>query len=333
MIKKLFFLAAMLVPGLAFGGNPSADLSVQIRPAGSGPTPPAGASAAGFTTLALTLDFQTNQACIGTTCVAANSLANWFDKAGASSPMWCLGTLSLAKNVILKQDPVFNVPVLDLQFLQADYTRTSPAVLQTEIDTLCNGSGPAGNFTFPVMNVYAEATFRNDAISYSACPPASSGCFLGVFWSYAPNYAQSGPFFEWDFTETYGGNLSCGGPPCLDGGIPHANGGAIINVGTGSFVEPHSYDKSQFNTFAWRNTSDSSGNLSECFFLNGTRLGCSLVGTYSPVPIPNNFLIIENGPQGGPQPVGDEHAYFKSVHIWTCATWQTTGCFTTPLTN
>jgi hypothetical protein len=37
MIKKLFFIAALLVPGLAYGG-PSANLPVQIVPAGSGVT-------------------------------------------------------------------------------------------------------------------------------------------------------------------------------------------------------------------------------------------------------------------------------------------------------
>jgi O-glycosyl hydrolase len=34
MVRKLFFTAALLLPGLAYGGNPSADLSVQVVPAG-----------------------------------------------------------------------------------------------------------------------------------------------------------------------------------------------------------------------------------------------------------------------------------------------------------
>src|SRR5690349_20905051 len=34
MLRKLFFTAALLLPGLAYGGNPSADLSVQVAPAG-----------------------------------------------------------------------------------------------------------------------------------------------------------------------------------------------------------------------------------------------------------------------------------------------------------
>jgi len=35
MIKKLFFMAALLMPGLAYGANPTAGLSVQIVPAGT----------------------------------------------------------------------------------------------------------------------------------------------------------------------------------------------------------------------------------------------------------------------------------------------------------
>src|SRR5215472_4010421 len=36
MIKKLFLLAALLAPGLAYAGNPSANLSAHVVPAGSG---------------------------------------------------------------------------------------------------------------------------------------------------------------------------------------------------------------------------------------------------------------------------------------------------------
>src|SRR5215472_14234564 len=36
MIKKLFLLAALLAPGLAYAGNPSANLSAQVVRAGSG---------------------------------------------------------------------------------------------------------------------------------------------------------------------------------------------------------------------------------------------------------------------------------------------------------
>src|SRR5690348_16001070 len=75
MIKKLSFMAALWLPGLAYAGNPSADLSVQIVPA----PPPAPAVAAGFTTLTLNADFSTP--------FYANK-ANWLDCGGATSPQW-----------------------------------------------------------------------------------------------------------------------------------------------------------------------------------------------------------------------------------------------------
>ena len=38
MIKKLFFVAALLAPNLAYAGNPSTDLSVQVVPPGDPPS-------------------------------------------------------------------------------------------------------------------------------------------------------------------------------------------------------------------------------------------------------------------------------------------------------
>ena len=67
MIKRLLFIAALLAPCLAYGQDPSADLSVQVTPAGSDPiacdigpalpSVPAPAQKAGFTTCALDADF------------------------------------------------------------------------------------------------------------------------------------------------------------------------------------------------------------------------------------------------------------------------------------
>jgi hypothetical protein len=53
MKKKLFFAAMLVAPSLAY----SADLTVQVVPAASSPAVPAGAQAAGFTTLAANYDF------------------------------------------------------------------------------------------------------------------------------------------------------------------------------------------------------------------------------------------------------------------------------------
>jgi hypothetical protein len=59
MIKKLTFIALALVPCLAYGADPTADLSVRVVPPGSGPDAPAQAVAQGYTRLMLNADFTT----------------------------------------------------------------------------------------------------------------------------------------------------------------------------------------------------------------------------------------------------------------------------------
>ena len=76
MIKKLFFTAALLAPGLAYGADPSANLPIQIVPASAVPAP---AQAAGFNNLIINDNFQDPS--------FANT-ANWLDCAGAGSPKW-----------------------------------------------------------------------------------------------------------------------------------------------------------------------------------------------------------------------------------------------------
>ena len=57
MIKKLFFITSLLLPGFAYAANPTANLPVQIVPAGSAPAVAAAAQAAGFSTLAFNADW------------------------------------------------------------------------------------------------------------------------------------------------------------------------------------------------------------------------------------------------------------------------------------
>jgi hypothetical protein len=89
MIKSLFFMAALLAPGLAYGGDPSADLSVQIVLVRTAPstqcpsTAPAEAQVAGFTTMVVCEDFTQqipNTAGTGLT-------ANWNGCASGPGPM------------------------------------------------------------------------------------------------------------------------------------------------------------------------------------------------------------------------------------------------------
>src|SRR5438132_7216373 len=57
MIRRLFFMAALLAPGLTYGADPSAPLSVQVVPPGVAPPVPAAAQTAGFAALAFDGDF------------------------------------------------------------------------------------------------------------------------------------------------------------------------------------------------------------------------------------------------------------------------------------
>jgi hypothetical protein len=138
MIKKLLFLAALLIPGVAYGGNPAADLTVQIVPSGSVGNcgTPLGAAAAdvqaaGFTTCARYNDFTTPiPNTVGTglpndwlNCTQNDTPAavwywslNWVDARGNALP--CVsgsGANSSNSSVYQTTDPVFGGTVLDLR--------------------------------------------------------------------------------------------------------------------------------------------------------------------------------------------------------------------------
>src|SRR5215813_4094867 len=95
MIKQVLFTAAFLVPGLAYGA-PSANLSVQVVPAGKTGTcgtiagqAGADAAAAGFTTCALYNDFTTTVP----NNVGTGLPSNWLDCGmdGNTSAVWYWG--------------------------------------------------------------------------------------------------------------------------------------------------------------------------------------------------------------------------------------------------
>src|SRR5262249_52745468 len=73
MIRRLFFMAGLLLPCLAYGSEPSTDLSVNVTP-----TPPAAAAAAGFTTLALDAEFSQPQPNGWFACKGGPAGALWY---------------------------------------------------------------------------------------------------------------------------------------------------------------------------------------------------------------------------------------------------------------
>src|SRR6187200_3041948 len=111
VLRSLFFLL-LSVPWLAYGANPTADLSVQIVPAGSAPTVPDPAQAAGFTTLSLNADF---------TQPFYATQSNWLACAGAADPQWWIGGAQTdgahpppCSSVRQANDPSTGQPVLNM---------------------------------------------------------------------------------------------------------------------------------------------------------------------------------------------------------------------------
>jgi hypothetical protein len=170
MIKQLFFIAALLVPVLAYGANPSAPFSDQVVPAQNPPPPPPGsiacaigpnytgsipapAQAAGYTTCAANYDFTTP---------TFSTLSTWLGNCGASSPiLWAFftgntgcGDISMVSdggsNSLLLANPASPGADSQIVILSAD-----------------NGSGGGNGATFPIGN-YAEVVVRTTSNTYYA---------------------------------------------------------------------------------------------------------------------------------------------------------------------
>src|SRR5215469_8802219 len=92
MIKALFFTAALVAPGLAYGAGPTATLSDQVVDPAGPPTPPAQATVANFNTCVVCFDWTAPSGGVFVNGVAPAGVSaaqtnTWLDCAGASSPI------------------------------------------------------------------------------------------------------------------------------------------------------------------------------------------------------------------------------------------------------
>lgn len=319
MIKKVICTVALLLPGLAYSANPNANLTGQITPAQSDPTVPAGAQAAGFTTLAANWDFTANTMCIAGSCVPASPLSNWLDCAGASNPQWwelgnCVDTTIITDG---------GVGTLDLRFNIANWPGQNSNTMQT-----ANRTNTSTSMAFPT-GIYVEIKSRNPTYvgtCNSSAPSCSQNDFFG--WSTANN--TSSPFVEWDFIEMYG-------QATVNGGIAHnwngANGGDQLST-----REPGSvpgYDPTIYHIYGTRVTTDGAGNVALCFYLDNTILTpCGSDSLLSPTPLPHDFFSLETGPYTFPNNfLQNSHYYIQWIRVWECAGWATGQCNGTMLTG
>jgi hypothetical protein len=332
MIRKLFFMAALLAPNLTYGADPSADLSVQVVPAGAGPTAPAAAQVAGFTTLALNSDFtkQLPANWLGGCAVAGSGTPVGNFNSDDTGHTWWLN-LWWSYNyqpcdTAQRADPTFGGLVLDMPWT-VDNTHTAQGtVIQTASwDFVSPASGQSGRGTavsFPI-NSYYEFTAR--------MTPLTNGTYLALYtWAPEGIAAQSLSGIEWDVIESDFGNQNNFDSAVHNWG--NGGSGAFLWLGHGPPGLPGGFDGSIYHTYAMRITSDGT-DVSGCSYIDGQFITChSLPGGLSATEASQReFLILQNACDwwnyGGQCTSGQQqHLYVKSVRVWSCANWQTTQC-------
>lgn len=356
MIRKLLFTAALLFPGLAYAGSPSADLSVQVVPADppSSITPdygpnyvcsgafctsgiPTPAYNAGFTHMALNGDFSNS---------LYSNISTWLTGCGAAGwPAWNFswgfrfGNNGPCNRIDMEPDSTIGgEQVLHIQFRNSDTTtyNTDAFALSwpTGWTTASSGSG-----TLP-MEAYFEITFRFTSASLSE--GASPAGPLDIYWNSVVNGGTSGNI-EPDFMEIDPH------PPNWGGGLIDwlSNGPNFGDMygGTGIFT----VDVSQYHTLQVLLTSDESTVFSKCTWIDGvaTETGCVQI---SPQNNPNcngcapaiyQLHTLEPNVwvgSGGVSIANNIDMYIQSIRIWECAGYkasvsETTGCPGTVITT
>ena len=314
MIKKLSFLAALLAPGLAFGANPSADLSVQIVPAGTTTSTqcpsvaPAEAQAAGFTTMALCNDFTQPIPNTAGTGLPANWLgvmdANNSCAYSDTTPhvwyqtLWYLGC-----------SPPYNEPGSGIQqvtdpangnlALRIGYTQNDQVHYQYQSITTMSPS--TGQFQDYPQASLIEWTFRDITESVTAGAPNND------FWTWTRSAATgcNGCVLEYDIFEDWGvnsnsagignavhnwwaGNQGAGGWGC---GV---YGRQYVNPGVGGpcpFGSPANFTTATYHTYGMLITTDGATAIWACGYVDHV-----LRGSCKKVP---ESLNPNNGQGGG----------------------------------
>jgi hypothetical protein len=310
MIKGLFVTAALLVPSLAYAGNPSANLSVQVIPAG--------AQAAGYTTLAFHSDFKQP---------FYTTLSNWLDCAGATSPQWWIAGGNGHSPPPCSRISMINdggVQVLDMSFTAAD--AADLATVLTTVNAI-SGNRYTQGVDFP-NGAYWQATYRVTASGLNGNP---YGTLTSDWWTWSDTgqTGTSSSFFEFDFLETYG--TGC----CHNDSITHSWGSSppgqpgILLAGFGAPEYP--IDPTIYHTIAARITQDGSTNAAMCFYLDGKLQNCKdLVssGNTGAAAITaaqlnqRNYPVLEIGPVNSTPVAATMDLLVKDVQIWTCPGWQ-----------
>jgi hypothetical protein len=321
MIKQVLFTAAFLVPGLAYGGNPSANLSVQVVPAGKTGTCGTIAgqantdlAAAGFTTCALYNDFTTPIP----NSVGTGLPANWLNCNRDSTPAiwyWTIsdrngGSYNPCSNVIQTTDGS-NGLVLDIQSFYSQMAQNGAGVNNNTIST---SDYLKQNISGYFPNAYFEATVRYDQ---------SVQGITGGWWSWVWGNGGDlgGGLVEDDFMESRYNET--------DSALTFWPAATWANP---YLVNASRYDRTQYHTWGMLQTGDGNGNFADCTYVDGIRQGCyanSFAGVgvnAAQGAVQRRFLRFDIAPDSWPNNsgvpnFGTLNFYVKSVKVLTCSSY------------
>ena len=271
MIKKLFFSAALLAPGLAYGGNPTADLSVKIVPPTSAAcgTVPADVATVGFTTVALCNDFTTAIP----NAVGTGLPSNWLNCDGTQAPvagnvwhLWALAgggtTIDCATQIVQATDTNGGGGLaLKVALSAAQLSTTNGYANLTSLATIPWPNYTGWNNTNSWAHGYFEWTWRTEWDGGQGYGVTANNL---AFWS---DHLNALPRWEPDWFETIYG--------CCDTGlVGHGSDATLPQM-------RYNIDQSVYHTLGvlyTGNSSDANGAL--CTYIDGKFQAC-MTGVYA----------------------------------------------------
>jgi hypothetical protein len=329
MIKSIFLTAALLAPSLAYGQNPSADLPVQVVSAGSDPTVPAPAVAAGFTDHVLSADFSQS---------SYSDITTWVNGCGASStpPFWWFGYWGESgqqphqgapcSRIIMENDPSIGKQVLHLQYLSSD-----SAVGSNPNNQILTLTWPAPPFNGPPVNYlpieyYMEITFRQSEAGLTQSHQINNQRFyLGPSGFNSPSC-----YFGPDNFEILTNSNSDSGwvyGDCAGFGPATSDCVSTGQQWCGTPPEGLAKDLTQYHTCGTLFTSDGTTQMYMCAFVDGVNTTNGCPGPYRPAftaPLANHQYIMINGrgtdslDRANGSVTVNEDIYIQRIDIWVC---------------
>jgi hypothetical protein len=314
MIKKLFFTTALVVPSLAYAGNPSADLAVQIVPAVA---PPAPAAAAGFMTLARNWDFSQPKYAVQSNwldCNGTRSDVEWHGGApgqALTEPCDIHQGLDDEGNTVM----VFNYP--------SSYSFKGPCNACNFVTMQSANFSPAQQTAFP-NGSYIEITVKESKSLYNNGQNNSSG--PDGLYTATTDMTDSAMLLRPQWLEQDPGELWLGAGGFANGNLmmyPAQDPGQIWFSYNSQNNLPSGWSVTTYHTYGVLQTSDGSTEVYACLYVdNNLQQSCRPmhVNTHNPLVFkyPQRLIVWA----GGDGVAVDKKMYVKSIRVWSCPTWE-----------